>query len=46
MENKKDIKRFISNIANKEYSEANASLQQMVENKIKIKIKNALSPKK
>jgi len=34
---KKDIKQFISNIVNKNYSQANNSLQRMIENKLKNK---------
>jgi hypothetical protein len=41
----KDIKKFISNIADKNYSEANQSLQKMIENKLKSRIKNTLTPK-
>ena len=41
----KDIKKFISNIADKNYSEANQSLQKMIENKLKSRIKTSLAPK-
>jgi hypothetical protein len=41
----KDIKKFISNVADKNYSEANQSLQKMIENKLKSRIKNTLAPK-
>jgi hypothetical protein len=40
---KKDTIRFISNVANKDYSEANKSLQKMIENKIKSKVKLCLT---
>jgi len=42
---KKDIKQFISNIVNKNYSQANNSLQRMIENKLKNKIKACIEPK-
>jgi len=42
---KKHIKQFIANIANKEYSQANTSLSKMIENKLKIRIKSSLDPK-
>jgi hypothetical protein len=42
----KAIKQFISNIANKDYSEANRSLHKMIENKLKAKIKTALTQEK
>ena len=41
----KDIKTFIANIAYKNYSQANASLSKMIENKLKNKIKSSLAPK-
>ena len=41
----KNIKHFIANIADKNYSQANASLQKMVENKLKNKIKTSLASK-
>lgn len=41
----KDIKQFIANIADKNYSQANASLHKMIENKLKDKIKLSLAPK-
>jgi hypothetical protein len=41
MDEKKDIKRFISNITNKNYSEANQSLQKMIETKLKTRIKQS-----
>ncbi len=42
----KDIKTFIANVADKNYSAANQSLQKMIENKLKNRIKIALVPKK
>lgn len=45
MENKKDIKRFISNIADKNYSQANESLKKMIEDKLKNRIKSVLAAK-
>lgn len=44
--NTKEVNQFIGNIANKNYSEANRSLQKMIENKLKDRIKNALPAKK
>lgn len=41
----KDTKQFIANIVDKNYSEANKSLQKMIENKLKGKIKTALAQK-
>jgi hypothetical protein len=41
----KEIKKFIANIANKNYSQANTSLQKMIENKLKQQIKSSLTPK-
>jgi hypothetical protein len=46
MQSTTDIKRFIANIADKNYSGANSSLQKMVENKLKERIKNSLNVKK
>jgi hypothetical protein len=46
MDPKKDIKQFISNIVDKNYSQANTSLQKMIENKLKERIKNSLPVKK
>jgi hypothetical protein len=43
---KKDIKQFISNVVDRNYSQANNSLQKMIENKLKNKIKACLEPKK
>jgi hypothetical protein len=42
---KKDIKQFISNVVDRNYSQANNSLQKMIENKLKNKIKACLEPK-
>jgi hypothetical protein len=42
----KDIKTFIANLADKNYSSANSSLQKVIENKLKNRIKNSLVPKK
>jgi len=42
----KDIKGFIANIADKNYSGANTSLQKMIENKLKERIQSALASKK
>ena len=39
MDTKKDIKQFIGNICDRNYSEANKSLQKMIENKLKERIK-------
>lgn len=41
----KDIKQFIGNIADKNYSEANKTLHKMIENKLKNRIKQSLAPK-
>lgn len=41
----KDIKQFIANIADKNYSDANQSLQKMIENKLKNRIKQSLAQK-
>lgn len=41
----KDIKQFISNIVDKNYSQANTTLQKMVENKLKNRIKSSLDQK-
>ena len=46
MEATKEIKQFISNIVDKNYSQANTSLQKMIENKLKEKIKSSLALKK
>lgn len=46
MESSTNIKRFISNIAEKNYKNANDSLQQMIQDKLKERIKNSLEPKK
>lgn len=39
------IKRFISNVVKKEYSLANTSLQDAIENKIKERVKTSLTQK-
>lgn len=41
----KVIKQFIANIADKNYSDANKSLQKMIENKLKNRIKQSLASK-
>jgi hypothetical protein len=48
MENTKNIKQFIANLANKNYKDANNSLQKIIEIKLKEKIKSTLNtaPKK
>lgn len=46
METKKNIKQFIANIANKDYSQANTFLQKAIENKLKEQIKISLTQKK
>lgn len=46
MEKAKHTKQFIANIANKNYSEANTSLQKMIETKLKERIKTSLEQKK
>jgi hypothetical protein len=46
MDTEKDIKQFIARIADKNYSGANQSLQKTIENKLKVKIKNALTQEK
>lgn len=46
MNPKKDTKQFVINILNKDYSQANSSLQKMIENKLKERIKNSLTTKK
>ena len=45
MKNKQEIKQFIAKIVDRNYKEANASLQKMVETKIKQRIANAVSQK-
>jgi len=45
-ETKESIKQFISTIAAKEYSQANGFLQKTIENKLKERVRTALSPKK
>jgi hypothetical protein len=46
MNSKKDTKQFVANVLNKDYSQANSSLQRMIENKLKERIKNSLATKK
>lgn len=46
METKKVVRQFISNIASKDYNQANSSLQKMIEIKLKERIKTSLTPKK
>lgn len=46
MENNKDIKQFVANICDKNYSEASKSLQKMIENKLKERIKQVAVSKK
>mgnify|MGYP000155869904 CR=1 FL=1 len=41
----KEIKRFISDITDKNYSQANKALQKMIELKLKSRIKDTLVPK-
>ena len=45
MENK-NLKQFIANIADKNYKQANTFLQKVVEDKLKIRIKQDLIEKK
>lgn len=45
MEANQQVKQFIANIANKEYKDANVSLQKVIETKLKERIKDALVPK-
>lgn len=42
MNKDKNIKHFLSQIADKNYSEANSSLQKIVEDKLKERIKTSL----
>jgi len=46
METSKNVKQFIANIANKDYSQANTSLQKIIETKLKERIKTSLAQKK
>lgn len=41
-----EVKQFIANIANKEYKDANTSLQKMIETRLKERIKDSLNSKK
>ena len=43
---KTNLKQFIANIADKNYKQANAFLQKVVEDKLKSRIKQDLSAKK
>lgn len=45
MSSTKSIKQFILNLAEKNFSQANTSLQEVVENKLKEKIKNSVAKK-
>ena len=45
-ETKESIKQFISTIATKDYSQANGFLQKTIENKLKERVRTALSVKK
>lgn len=45
MEDKKDITKFVSDICNKEYKQAQESMHKMVENKLKQRIKQASEQK-
>lgn len=42
----KETKTFIANLVDKNYSQANANLQKMVEYKIKERVQRVLAPKK
>ena len=46
MESKTDIKKFIGSIVDRNYSEAKANLQKMVEVKLQTRIKQAIAQKK
>lgn len=46
MSDKKPTIQFISNVLEKNYKEANVSLQKMIENKLKERIKRSLEEKK
>jgi hypothetical protein len=41
----KDINKFIADICSKDYKEANVSLHQMIENKLKERIKQCATQK-
>lgn len=43
--NSTNIKQFVSNIVDKNYSEANKTLQQLIEDKLKERINSTLSSK-
>jgi hypothetical protein len=42
---KENIKQFISHVVNKDYKQANNSLQKTIENKLKDRIKSSLETK-
>jgi len=42
---KENIKQFISHIVNKDYKQANDSLQKTIENKLKDRVKTSLETK-
>lgn len=44
--NNQSIKAFVANIATKDYKQANTSLQQMIEDKLKMRIKETSFAKK
>lgn len=46
MKESKNIKQFIANMADKNYSQANGTLQKIIEDKLKQRIQNALVTKK
>lgn len=46
MKDSKNIKQFIANMADKNYSQANSSLQKIIEDKLKQRVQNALVTKK
>lgn len=45
MNKDKNIKQFLSQITNKNYSDANKALQRVVEDKLKDRIKSSLATK-
>jgi hypothetical protein len=46
MKETKNLKQFISHMAEKNYSEANKSLQQIIEDKLKERVKASLAEPK
>lgn len=42
MKDSKNIQRFLSNIVDKNYSDANKNLQQIIEDKLKERVKTSL----